>query len=214
MGQLPYEGLYFFGRMEVEKLLSKLNQLEKAMKATNLKSIVFRIPAAKRNVPGETLFIKALLIVPVMVCYGLFCLANPAYTAEPIDVDSQIGHTVINPLIEPSDPPTDPPNNETTVTGLNISLPVDPFDYTQFVFTGVSGIPDDNEYSFLVRGVGENIYQYFNETLYTSTITSIINSPTPYTSPQVTIERPAAGSGLARVGAGRVTPGRPRPRYR
>ena len=102
------------------------------METKNCKSIMRRESTDKVHFPSAKDFHKSLLILPALVFYGLLCWANPAYTADPLDVNSQIGDTVINPLIEPSDPATDPPNNETTVTGLDMLLSDgNPFDYTQ-----------------------------------------------------------------------------------
>jgi hypothetical protein len=102
---------------------------------------------------------------------------------------SKVGDTVTNPLIAPSNPATTPPNTETTVTGLNQRLSTPPVDYTQFVFTGLSGAPADNDYAFLVLGKGQFIYQFFNGTEYKSEIVSVVDSATPYTSPVATIDR-------------------------
>ncbi len=130
-------------------------------------------------------------VLATMLC--LVILENSAHAAPP-SINSQIGDTVINPLIEPSDPPTDPPNNEAFVTGLNLedNFPdTSVLPYPQFVFTNQS-IPETEgetfEYSFMVRDVGDVLYQYFDGKLYTSEILSITSDPAkPYESPIFTV---------------------------
>ena len=103
--------------------------------------------------------------------------------------DSVVGDKVSNPLIAPSDPATTPANTETTVTGLEKRQPTSDFDYTQFVFTGLSGALGDNDYAFLVRGNDEFIYKRFDGVESASRIVSVVDSVTAYTSPTVTIAR-------------------------
>lgn len=125
--------------------------------------------------------------------------ASLAVNAAAPTAESKAGDKVTNPLIAPSDPATTPPNTETTVTGLDQRQPTSSFDYTQFVFTGLSGALGDNDYAFLVRGKDQFIYQRFDGVEYASKIVSVVNSATPYTSPTVTIDRPTADGGTTQV---------------